>query len=244
MKPHVIFLLFIVLTPIALADVSIKGFIHDEADVLTQEEEQQIIQILQPLHDQDLAQIAIVTTLSLEGQSIEDVALTLAEGSVGTTGKDNGLLLLIAVKDRGYRFEVGRGLEPIFNDAKVGRYGREFLTPTFREGQYADGIILTLTAMHNELTGEKLELGAPIAMPVTFSTQDTTRYILSSFLSLLFFIFLISTLLRGKHKNDRYFIGAMILSSMMRGGHGGLGRGGFGGFGGGGFGGGGAGGNF
>ena len=81
---------------------------NDHANILG-DEKQQIEQVAQQLYDADLAQIAIVTIDSLDGQSIEDVAFKLAEGKLGTQDKDNGLLLLIAVEDRAYRFEVGRG---------------------------------------------------------------------------------------------------------------------------------------
>ena len=41
------------------------------------------------------------------------------------------MLLLVAVNDRRYRFEVGRGLEPVIPDIIAGRIGRTYLQPNF-----------------------------------------------------------------------------------------------------------------
>jgi uncharacterized protein len=239
-----IILLFLIIN-ISVAN-EIKGFINDEAEILNTQEEQQITQILQNLYEKDLAQVAIVTINSLEGQAIEALALEMAEGNLGTKDKNNGLLLLIAIEDRKYRFEVGRGLEPTFNDAKVGRYGRDFIIPAFKEQKYGDGILLTLNEINKELSGEEIP-----NLPTTQFQQTAEvnlKYKIISSLFFLIFIIIISFSARKKNssKDNRYFLAAILASQMLRGGRGGgFGSGGFGGFGGGGsFGGGGAGGSF
>jgi uncharacterized protein len=230
-----VFMLFFVLASMSFA-LDITGFVHDEANILG-DETHQITQALQSLYDADLAQIAVVTIPSLEGQSIEALALELAEGNLGTQEKDNGMLLLIALEDRAYRFEVGRGLEPIFNDAKVGRYGRDFLVPSFQQGVYGKGVLLVVNEMTKELTGEEL-INLP-SLPVQQGQNFALR--MQMLYSLFFVIIIILSFVgrRNKHmRDDKYFLGALIASQLLRGGRGG--SGGFGGFGGGGFGGGGA----
>jgi uncharacterized protein len=60
---------------------------------------------------------------------------------IGQKGKDNGVLLLVALKDRKARIEVGYGLEPVLPDALAGRVLDEELFPAFRKGRYADGLL-------------------------------------------------------------------------------------------------------
>jgi uncharacterized protein len=232
-----IILLFLIIN-ISVAN-EIKGFINDEAEILNDQEEQQITRILQNLYEKESAQIAIVTINSLENKAIDQFAFEMAEGNLGIKDKNNGLLLLISVEDRKYRFEVGRGLEPIFNDAKVGRYGRDFLVPAFKEQKYGDGILLTLNEINKELTDEEIS-NLPIVQ-FQQTNEVNLKYKIISSLFFLIIMIIVSISAKNKHSSgdNKFFLAAIIASQMLRGGRGG-GSGGFGGFGGGGFGGGGA----
>ena len=117
------------------SDIVIDRYVTDYAGVLSSAEVTELEQTLAYIDETDTAQIAIVIVNNLSGQDIEGFAHTVAEGRLGSAEKDNGLLILVSVEDRKYRFEVGRGLEPYLNDAFVGRIGRETLVPAFREGR-------------------------------------------------------------------------------------------------------------
>src|SRR5438067_10745929 len=55
---------------------------------------------------------------SLEGESLEDFGIRLAERwRIGQKSLDNGVILLVFVKERRVRMEVGYGLEPVLTDA-------------------------------------------------------------------------------------------------------------------------------
>jgi uncharacterized protein len=231
--------------PIVLSQKGeIKGFVNDYADIIDESTEQQLNPVLQQLYDTDTAQYSIVTVISLEGQDIESYSLNLAQGKLGDKEKNNGLLLLVSLEDRRYRFEVGRGLEYILNDAKVGRIGRYYLVPNFQEGNYGKGILEASLAVKSILMGEN-ESEYYISENEGYDEEQ----IRAVFFSLLVFLIIFSNLFifiarRRKFKN-RYFdaAAAAIIIFGGRGGSGG-GHGGFGGFGGGGFGGGGASGGF
>ena len=65
--------------------------------------------------------MAIVLVDTLEDEPIEDVANRLyREWGIGKKGKDEGILLLLAVKDHKQRAEIGYGLEPIVPDGYAG----------------------------------------------------------------------------------------------------------------------------
>jgi uncharacterized protein len=74
---------------------------------------------------------------------IREYAVKLFENhgeGIGQKGKDNGLLVLMAVADRRVWIEVGYGLEPIITDGFAGETSRESMTPEFRNGRYGDGL--------------------------------------------------------------------------------------------------------
>lgn len=60
---------------------------------------------------------------------------------IGEKGKDNGLLILLAVNDRRVWMEVGYGLEPIVTDGFAGETSRQYMTPAFRRGDYGAGLL-------------------------------------------------------------------------------------------------------
>jgi uncharacterized protein len=86
-------------------------------------------------------QIVVAIFPSLEDESLEDFTNRLFEKwRLGQTKLDNGVLLVIFVKDRKARVEVGYGLEHVLTDAKSHRILEDELKPRFRAGDYAAGI--------------------------------------------------------------------------------------------------------
>jgi uncharacterized protein len=86
-------------------------------------------------------QLQYLVVRSLEGEAIEDYSIRVAEAwRVGTKGKDNGVLVTVAVEDRAVRIEVGGGLEGELTDAQSGRIIRGTIVPAFREGRFGEGL--------------------------------------------------------------------------------------------------------
>lgn len=231
-------------------NIQIKGFVNDYANIISPDYKSKIEGALTQLYDSGTAEFSIVTIESLEGKDIESYALNLAQGKLGDKEKNNGLLLLVAVKERKYRFEVGRGLEPVFNDAKIGRIGRDYLVENFRNGDYGRGIYEASLAVKTTLLGEK-DSGYYVD---DNNYQVKISPIISVIFFLVFWIIMISVMVsikrnhykKNKQRKNDYF-GAALMAAWLFGGRkgggfggGGFGGGGFGGFGGGGFGGGGA----
>ena len=221
----------------------------DLAGIIDQSVQTKLDRYLRELEQKTSAQMAILTIKSLQGQSLEEFSITIAHDKwkLGQKGKDNGVLLVVALDDRKYRIEVGYGLEGILPDSLVGSIGRQYLVPYFRKGDYSDGIYAATLAITKEIAknaGVKIT-GMPaagIASP-TKGRQKSTGFF-GKIISLLFFLVILIIFI----KNPRSFLVLMLLSSMggrrgpWGGSGGGFGGGGFGSFGGGGggFGGGGA----
>jgi uncharacterized protein len=101
------------------------------------------------------AQVVVAIFRSLEGESLEDFSIRLAQQwRIGQKSLDNGVILLIFVDDRKMRLEVGYGLEPIIPDIVAGTLIRETLAPRFREQRYAAGIEAAADAIYARITGQ------------------------------------------------------------------------------------------
>ena len=87
------------------------------------------------------AQMAIVLVNTLDDEPVEDVANRLyREWGIGKKGKDEGILILLAVKDHKSRAEIGYGLEPIITDGAAGGILRE-IRPILRQGNYGGALL-------------------------------------------------------------------------------------------------------
>ena len=99
-------------------------------------------------------QFAVVTVPDLGGDTIDNYSVRLFEAwGIGEAGKDNGLLLLIASKEREMKFETGYGLEGELPDSFLGKVIDQALTPKFREGNPAAGIKASITMISDRLQG-------------------------------------------------------------------------------------------
>lgn len=98
-------------------------YVTDQAHVLSEQAKEHILTINRAFEKtREQPQLAVVTLNSLEGQDIESYAVNQFETmKLGNKQYDNGVLVLLAVKDREIRVEVGYGLEGILPDGKVGR---------------------------------------------------------------------------------------------------------------------------
>ena len=91
---------------------------------------------------------------SLEGDSVEDVAVRLEERwKVGRKGLSNGVLLVVFLKERKLRIEVGYGLEPVITDAVAASIIRDVIAPRFREERYAAGLDAAVDAVFARIGG-------------------------------------------------------------------------------------------
>jgi uncharacterized protein len=86
-------------------------------------------------------EITVLIVPSLEGTPIEQATIMATDRwKMGSAKSDDGVLFLIASKDRRMRIEVGVGLQGELTDADSKRIVSDEVTPLFREGRYDDGV--------------------------------------------------------------------------------------------------------
>ena len=120
------------------------------------------------------AQMALVTIPSLEGEPIEDVANTIFRAwGVGQKGKNEGILLLLAINDRRSRLEVGYGLEPILPDGLAGSILRQ-MRPAVRQKDYGDALMAAAETIGNAIAESKhVAIGQSLPHRVHASPRDS-----------------------------------------------------------------------
>ena len=207
---------------------ALRGRINDYAHLLDEQQISQLEYSLQRYEAQSTNQVVLLTVPSLEGEDLEGFSMRVAEAwKIGQKGKDNGVILLVALKERAVRIEVGYGLEGALTDAESSQIIRNLIVPAFRRGDNFGGIAAGLDAIIKATEGEYR------------ATRETTPSQQASHGLLLLFLLLILLFTRfGRFM----LLGGMMGRGMFGGRMGGGSGGGFGGFGGGGggFGGGGA----
>ena len=227
-------LCLVTVLPAAALDVpKPTGYVTDLAGMLSSSTKQKLDTFLQRFEASDSTQIVVLTIPSLDGESLEEYSMKVAEDwKIGQKDKDNGALLLIVRDDHKIRIEVGYGLEGTLTDLLCGRIIANEIRPAFRAGDYDQGVEAGVVAMANAVRGEYKETG---------SSQSKKR---NPWAPILLFLFLGPgmMMLRGFSGGRRYRRSGIWFGGPFIGGGGGGFGGGGGGFsgGGGGFGGGGS----
>jgi uncharacterized protein len=118
-----------------------QGYVSDFANVLDASDRIQLERYCAGVEQATGAQMAIVTIPSLGQQPIEDFSNKLFRSwGIGKKNRDDGVLLLLAVRDRKSRIEVGYGLEPVLPDGFAGSVLRE-MRPSLRDQHYGQALI-------------------------------------------------------------------------------------------------------
>ncbi|HWP56592.1 MAG TPA: YgcG family protein [Candidatus Acidoferrales bacterium] len=172
---------FLVSLAFALEVPPLSGRVNDLARLMPPERARRLEERLAQFEQQTGHQIAVLTIPSLEGDSLEDFSIRVAESwKIGQKGFDNGAILLVARDDRKLRIEVGYGLEGVLPDAIASRIIREIIVPRFREGDYPGGIEAGVESILKVTSGEPLPQSVPRRSP--------PRSALAAYLPLLVFL--------------------------------------------------------
>ncbi len=229
--------------------------VNDFANILNDREESALEHKLVAYDDSTSTQIAVVTIESLNGNDIAGYSFQLAEKmGIGRKDKNNGILILVAMKEHKMFIATGYGMEGVVPDALAKRIVENYLKPNFRNNNFYKGIDEATSVIMGLASGEYS------ADQIKGTGKGYSVFILPLFLLFFFIISSLSRYRRAKSSHlagsDLSFLAFMLLMSnrghssgsgfgSFSSGSGSFGGGGgFGGFGGGGFGGGGAGGSW
>lgn len=205
-------------------------YVNDYANILDSGTEQNIISVGQELYTKTKAEVVVVTIDNLpEGYDRQRYANELfREWGIGDKKLNNGILLLVAYKDRKLQIEVGYGLEGAVPDAIANRIVDETIIPRFKNDDYNSGVLRGYYELCNQVADEYDVTLSGQQINVRHSNQDEKRSNLPIIIAVLLFLGFDGIFLRWRMVRFIFYI---MASSRPR--RGGGGRGGFGGFGGG-----------
>jgi uncharacterized protein len=204
-----------------LSSLKPAGYVNDFANVIDAGTRATIERYCADVEHSTGAQIAVVTVDTLNGAPIEDAANDLfRRWGVGKKGADEGVMLLLAVRDRKDRVEVGYGLEPILPDGFAGSVLRE-MRPSLQEGNYSAAIQAGVSEI-----GQRIAEAKGVTIQRTMPRRpapERSRGGIPGPLILLGIVLLFWLLSRGGGGSG--FLTGMILGNILGGRGGGLGGG-------------------
>ena len=113
----------------------------DQAGIISQGVEEELNRILKSLWSSGGSQVAVLTLKDLSGFPIEQASIKVVDNwKLGTAKNDNGVLLLVAQKERAIRIEVGQGLEGSLTDAYSKRILDQVIIPYLKQGDSDEAI--------------------------------------------------------------------------------------------------------
>lgn len=184
----------------------------------------------------DVVTVATVQTVEPYAD-VHEYAVKLFENNgrgIGVKGKDNGLLILLALKERRVWVEVGYGLEEWITDGFAGETSRELMTPEFRNGRYGAGLLAGTERIIGRIAqGRNVTLDGVRAPRVFERSPDGMPIPIWVIILIFIAIMIIGRLSGGPRRQRRYWGGPWSGWSSGVGPFGGGWGGGFGGGGGG-----------
>ncbi|TVZ56010.1 uncharacterized protein OD91_1289 [Lutibacter sp. Hel_I_33_5] len=204
--------------------------VYDDVNLLSSSQKASLENKLVKYSDSTSTQIVVTIINSTEGENINYLAANwLTKWGLGQEKEDNGILIVLAKKDRKIAISTGFGIEHLLTDFTSKRIIERVIIPEFKKGDYSSGLDKGADAIFKTLNGEykgtrKVSSDFNI-MPIIF------------FILFIVFIILIS---RGNKNNRgggrrnyrRDTVARDILETIILSNSGRSGGGGFGGFGG------------
>lgn len=151
--------------------------VADFAKVLSQSELDALERKLVAYRDSTSTEIAVVIVNDLQGYEVTDYAFRIGEKwGVGQRGKNNGVVILVAIDDRKAAIATGYGLEGAIPDIATRHIRENQMNPNFREGNFYKGLDEATTTIMKLASGEftaddmtqEIPTGVVVAMAIFF----------------------------------------------------------------------------
>jgi len=208
-----VILLLAATTASALEVPRYSGLVNDTAGVMSPAAQQALTERIKTHEGKTGNQIVVLTIPSLEGEDIEGFAVKVFESwKPGKKGKDNGVLVVVATKDRRMRIEVGYGLEGTLPDSAAGEIIRTAMAPQFKKGDYSAGVDAGVAAVI-----EALEQGVSTEEPAPQPTADDSYIFRAIVIILMLLYFGFFTLLGLATLKFGWFLYVFMLFSLATG---------------------------
>ncbi|EHO05599.1 hypothetical protein HMPREF9714_03271 [Myroides odoratimimus CCUG 12901] len=216
---------------------SFQTSVYDYATILEANQMKQLERKLIAYSDSTSTQIVLITIPSLKGENIGILGPKWGqEWGIGQKGKDNGIVILMAAKERQIGIYPGYGVEHLITAGQGGEIIRNIIIPEFKRNDYYAGLDKGTDAIFELLTGT-------YKADKTVRTDGDNSIGGLACLGIIILIIVLTIVFGKKDNNGRgggnhrsrdfgsSLLDILVLSSLGRGGGGGGSFGGSGGFG-------------
>ncbi|TCD04660.1 TPM domain-containing protein [Pedobacter frigidisoli] len=129
--------------------------VNDYSNVLSSEQKATLERKLVAFDDSSSTQISIAILKSVGDYDINEYAVELGrKWGVGQSGKNNGIMIVVAVGDRKISIQTGYGLEGALPDVYAKRIIEDDIKPNFKAGDYYAGLDAGTTSIIKYTKGE------------------------------------------------------------------------------------------
>ena len=174
---------------------TLTGRVVDGANLLAPDIRQRLEDKLKAHEDKTSDQVVVATVPSLQDVAIEDFANGLfRHWKLGQKAKNNGVLLIVAPKERKVRIEVGYGVEGALTDALSKVIITTAIAPKFKSGDFAGGIEAGVDAVLTILAGDAEEWQRKAEVR---SDESTLGEDIAVIIAMIFIFLFIVAFLRG-----------------------------------------------
>ena len=151
-------------------------YVNDYSKVLDEESLKYIASMGKELEDKTSAQEVVVVIDSLNGRDIEGYANELFKNwGIGQKEKNNGLLILVAIKDKKWRVEVGKGFDSSITSAYSAGVMNAVAKTSFKDGKYGEGIKMAYSTFADDIAkGYNVKLNKNIQIDYNFKDDKNT----------------------------------------------------------------------
>ena len=178
--------------------------VNDFARVIDADNAAQMDKMIRALEAASGDVVVVATVPDINGYGdIREYATRLFENhgrGIGDKGKDNGVLILLALKERAVWVEVGYDLEQYVTDGFAGETSRLVMVPQFRTGDYGGGLRAGATRIVARIAQGRNVTLPDGAVPREPEAPAGTPIPLSAMIMVFLALLMLSRLGRGRRK--------------------------------------------
>lgn len=210
--------------------------VTDSTGALSTAEQQQLENKLDAYNDSTTTQIAVVILHNVQGDDINDFGQKLGRAwGIGQKGKNNGILVLVALDDHKVSIQTGYGAEGAVPDIVTQQIIQNDIVPQFKQKAYYAGLDAATTDLMKYMKGE-YKATAPSVHH--YRQRDNSGGVGAAVIIIIIIVIVLISIFRGGGGGRVYGGGGspfwwFLAGSLLGGGGRGWGGGGGGGFGGG-----------
>lgn len=181
-------------------------FVNDFANVISEEDKNELMKIGENLFVKTGAQVVVITVETLDGADVSEYALELGrKWGVGDKEENNGVVLLLSVSERKVTIQVGYGLEGRLTDGKTGRILDKYAIPYLKNNDFSTGLTEAYKAIVSEVYAEYGE--TPPENLNEYDSYDASDSTAFRVIRTIILIIVILVLVFGRRRRRHIFFG-------------------------------------